>query len=99
MIVYNVTVNVDLDIHDEWLKWMKDVHILEVMQTGLFFENRMFKVMVDEEAGVTYSIQYSCNNMNDYNTYQQQHAPALQQKHKQKYGEKFVAFRTLLQKV
>lgn len=99
MIVYNVTVNVDTDIHEEWLKWMKEVHIPEVMQTGLFTENRMFRVMVDEEAGVTYSIQYSCTSMDDFNTYQKNHAQALQAKHSSRYADKFVAFRTLLEKV
>ncbi|MEO8448027.1 MAG: DUF4286 family protein, partial [bacterium] len=27
MILYNVTVNVDDSVHDEWLEWMKTIHI------------------------------------------------------------------------
>ena len=31
MIVYNVTVSVDENITSDWLAWMKDEHIPEVM--------------------------------------------------------------------
>ncbi len=99
MIVYNVTVNVDDDIHDEWLDWMKNIHIPEVMKAGGFIANRIAKVMVEEEAGTTYSIQYTAKNMHDLEEYQKNHAPALQAEHTNRYKGKFVAFRTLLKVV
>lgn len=97
MIIYNVTVNIDNDVHDEWLKWMKDKHIPDVMATGYFLENKMCKVLVAEEQGTTYSIQYTCANMKDYEEYRDKEAPRLQNDVKQKYEGKFVAFRTLLE--
>ncbi len=36
MIIYNVTVKIDLDVHDLWLKWMKEEHIPRVMETACF---------------------------------------------------------------
>jgi hypothetical protein len=99
MIIYNVTISVDNDIHEEWLAWMKEVHIPEVMRKGIFKEHRMMKVLSDEDTGQTYSIQYSCDSMEDYEKYRQQFAPELQQKTKDRYQNKFVAFRTLLQLV
>ena len=36
MYIYNVTVNVSDDVHIEWLKWMKETHIPDVMKTGCF---------------------------------------------------------------
>ena len=30
MIIYNVTIKIDLDVHDEWLAWMKLEHIPRV---------------------------------------------------------------------
>ncbi|MES2836353.1 MAG: DUF4286 family protein [Bacteroidota bacterium] len=98
-IIYNVTVNVDHDAHDAWLKWMIETHIPEVMQTGLFIENRFCKVLIDEEQGITYSIQYMCANMNDYNEYREKHATRLQLEAKKHFEGRFVAFRTLLQLV
>ena len=98
-IIYNVTINVDHDVHDEWLKWMKETHIPDVMKTGLFLENRFCKVLVDEEQGVTYSVQYLAASMKDYELYKQNHAPALQLETKKKFEGKFAAFRTLLELV
>ena len=100
MIIYNVTVKIDTAFHDEWLKWMKETHIPEVMKTGCFTENRMLKVLTnDEPDGVTYSIQYTCNGMNDFLEYEQRFASKLRAEHSAKYRDKFVAFRTLLEVV
>ncbi len=99
MIVYNVTVKVENDVHEEWLSWMKETHIPEVMETGLFAANNMMKVLVDDEDGVTYSIQYKTTSWENLKEYQDKHAPLLQKKHTEKYQGKFVAFRTLLEEV
>ncbi|MGB3946714.1 MAG: DUF4286 family protein [Bacteroidia bacterium] len=97
MIIYNVTVNIENDVREEWLQWMKQQHIPDVMQTGYFIENKICKVLVDEEQGTTYSIQYLCENMDKLKEYQQQHSPRLQKEHADKYANKYVAFRTVLE--
>ncbi|MCF8276931.1 MAG: DUF4286 family protein [Flavobacteriales bacterium] len=100
MIIYNVTVNINEEVHDEWVAWMRDVHIPEVMATGFFLENRFAKVLLThDEGGVTYSIQYLCKNMADLQFYQGSHAPRLQADVKAKFDGKFVAFRTVLETV
>ncbi len=95
-VIYNVTVSVDEDVHHEWLEWMQDVHIPDVMKTGSFLESRISKVLAHEEGGKTYAVQYLCVNMEMYNQYQAQFAPQLQEDHTKKFGTKTVAFRTLL---
>ena len=97
MIIYNVTVKIDNDVHDEWLSWMKEVHIPDVIVTGYFVENKLCKVLVDDADGKTYSIQYTCEKMEQLNKYYETDAPRLQKEHAQKYEGKFVAFRTLLE--
>lgn len=99
MIIYNVTVNIDHAAHDEWVRWMRDVHIPDVMATGYFLENRFARVLVDDQGGVTYSIQYLCKNMLDLEEYQRDHAARLQADHAKKFEGKYVAFRTLLETV
>lgn len=99
MIVYNVTINIDADAHDEWLAWMKDEHIPEVMSTGLFTDSRMMKVLADDDGGITYAIQYTAADMAHYERYRAEHAPRLQAKTQERYGGRFVAFRTLLEVV
>jgi hypothetical protein len=99
MIIYNVTVNIENDVREEWLNWMKNVHIPEVMATGLFLEHKICKVLVDEEQGTSYSIQYTAANMEDLQEYQRVHSKRLQKEHNDRYANKFVAFRTLLETV
>jgi hypothetical protein len=99
MIIYNVTVNIEDDIHHEWVEWMQNTHIPDVMKTGFFNEYRFCKVMADDPQGQTYSIQYLCNNLTDYDRYQKTEAPRLQADHQAKFGGKFIAFRTILKMV
>lgn len=97
MIIYNVTVNIDDDVHDDWLEWMQQVHIPDVMNTGMFLESRISKILAEEEGGKSYSIMYLCKNMETLEKYQQEFASALQQDHTERYAGKFAAFRTLLE--
>lgn len=97
MILYNVTINIDEAVHDEWLKWMKEVHIPDVMNTGLFIDNKICRIHAEEKGGKSYSIQYISKSWTDYKNYQKKYAPALQEEHTKKYNGKFVAFRTILE--
>lgn len=98
MYIYNVTVNIEDDVHEDWLHWMKTKHIPEVMATGCFVANRLLKVLSEiENNGSTYSVQYYFNRMEEYVRYQDKYAPALQDDHRERYKDKFVAFRTLLE--
>ena len=98
MILYNVTVNIDAEVHEDWLTWMRNVHIPDVLKTGLFIENKLFRVLsVEEHEGYTYSIQYFLKTMEEYEEYKQNYAPALQAEYKKRYEGRFAAFRTLLE--
>ena len=96
MILYNVTVSIDKQIHEEWLSWMQSKHIPDVMATGCFIESRISRVHGEEEGGKTFAVSYLCSSREQYDIYQNQHATALQQEHASKYNGKFAAFRTLL---
>jgi hypothetical protein len=101
MIVYNVTLNIEDDVHDSWLKWMQETHIPEVMETGMFQEYSMSKLLTrqHDETGTTYVIQYLAKTQEDYDNYQKDFAPALQAKTQVLFGGKFVAFRTLMERI
>ena len=100
MIIYNVTINVDKDIENEFITWLREIHIPEVFETQLFLAHKLLK-MVEEEnpASTTYAVQYSMESIDKFVEYVENHAPSLQAKTKKKYGDKVVAFRTLLEVV
>ena len=97
MILYNVTVNIDTSVEQDWLNWMKEKHIPEVMKTGMFLENKICRILAEEEGGASYSIQYICKDLETFELYEQKFAPALRKDHTEKYNGKFAAFRTLLE--
>ncbi|MEO9803523.1 MAG: DUF4286 family protein [Reichenbachiella sp.] len=100
MILYNVTVSVDESIEADWLLWMKTDHIPRVMDTGFFVERKIFKLLSHEQEGaITYAIQYFADSINHINQYQEKHAEALQSEHTEKFKDKFVAFRTMLEHI
>lgn len=101
MIIYNVTCNIPEDIEEEWVHWMKHEHIPEVIATEKFTGFKMLKLLtvVDGNEGVNYAIQYYCHSLEDYENYNEKFAPALRQKTAEKYGEKVLAFRTLLEEI
>lgn len=99
MIVYNVTCNVGSQMAEEWLKWMQEEHIPEVMQTGCFTECKILKLLTDadDNEGVNYAIQYTADSLEMYQQYRDQFGPILQAKTKEKYGDTVLAYRSLLQ--
>ena len=97
MYIYNVTINVENDIHQQWLDWMKNTHIPAMLATQKFSKALMTKVMVEEQmGGITYSVQYTTDSKQTLERYYTQDAPKLRAQSKQFEG-KFVAFRTELE--
>ncbi|MEN1784194.1 MAG: DUF4286 family protein [Bacteroidota bacterium] len=98
MLIYNVTINVDDSIHDDWLLWMRDIHIPEMLATKNFIAAKMCRVLVDESAGgKTYAIQYTAPNRESLNRYYNRDAQRMRTKATKRYANKFVVFRTELE--
>ena len=97
MIIYNVTVSIEDDIQKEWVMWMQNEHIPEVMETKMFNDYKLCRVISVPDEKNTYSIQYYSESMESYTNYQENYAAVLQKKHLDKFHNKFVAFRTLLE--
>ncbi len=96
MYIYNITINIEKSIEEDWLKWMQEKHIPEMLNTGKFFEAKMCQVMVEEDQGVTYSVQYTTDSKETLEKYYQENAAQLRQEGLVLFKEKFVAFRTEL---
>ncbi|HVI48482.1 MAG TPA: DUF4286 family protein [Chitinophaga sp.] len=100
MIIYNVTVKVATDTHLRWLKWMREEYIPSMLQTGLFHDYRMCRLLEqDDSEGPTYTIQYFSDSLENYNTFLSEHAEALRQRAYDLFGDRFIAFNTVMQVV
>jgi hypothetical protein len=99
-IIYNVTIKVEASISEAWLQWLQQEHIPEVLATGCFHRARTVRLLeVDESEGPTYAVQYEASSRADYNRYIERHAVTLRDRSFQKWGNAFIAFRSVMQVV
>lgn len=96
MYIYNVTSNIEDKVHDEWLHWMKTVHIPEVLATGKFLSAKMTKVLAEEGTGHTYSVQYTVASKEILEAYYMEDAPKLRKDGPKLFADQLISFRTEL---
>ncbi len=100
MLLYNVTVTIDLEIHDDWVRWMRETHIPDIMASGCFLSYRMCRLLGHEhEDSEIYAVQYLVKDMAHLLRFQQEFAPELQGQHKARYEGRYVVFRTVMELV
>ena len=100
MILYNVTIKVEATIANDWLKWMKEEHIPDMIGTGCFINALIWNLLeVDDAEGPTYAIQYFADHMEKYDRYVKDHASELRKRYIEKWGNKSIAFRSVMQAV
>ncbi len=100
MIIYNVTIKIDASIATGWLSWLKEEHIPEVIGTGCFSKANILRLLeVDQAEGPTYAIQYWAESKSQYNLYIEKFAGIMRQKSFDKWGDKFIAFRSVMEVV
>lgn len=97
MIIYNITMQVSWNIHDDWLTWMKADYIPAMMEEGSFDQYQLSRLLnVPEEEGFTYCIQF----------YVSEASPEIQlrsddeyfsKKISQRWGTDCLAFRTIME--
>ena len=96
-ILYNITLSVSEDVHERWLAWMKDTHVVDVLGTGCFEWAKLLRVHAFEQGGLTYAVLYCAQSMDSYERYVATHSARLQAEHEALFKEEVVAFRTMLE--
>jgi hypothetical protein len=97
MILFNVTIILDEEIHLEWLNWMKTKQIPDIMNTECFLSNRLLKVVDSPNEGVTYCVQYISDSLEKLNEFRQQHEHLIQANMPAQFNNKLVAFPTVME--
>lgn len=98
MILYNVTIKVHSSIQAQWLQWLKQEHIPAIMLTKCFTNFKILQLLeVDDAEGPTYAIQFFADSKALYNQYIQKYAAEMRNQSFAKWGDKFIAFRSVMQ--
>lgn len=100
MIVYNISIKIKSGIEKEWIEWQKKEHIPEVMASGQFTGYKFYRLLEqDDPDEITYVVQYFASSIEKYQHYIKHTASTLRQKAFDRWGNQFIAFRSLMQVV
>ena len=100
MLLYNVTITIDLDVYQDWEHWMRTSHIPDVMSTGMFLSYRMCRLVGHEHTdSEIFTVQYLVKDMAHLVRYQNEFATELQNQHRERYDGKYAVFRSLMELV
>lgn len=98
MILYNTTYSVSGEVETDWLRWMKAFYLPAVMTTELPVGYRVLRLLTElENGGTTFSVQLDFNTIEDYFTYRNLHADAMQRRLQHRFANQYVSFDTLLE--
>lgn len=100
MILYNVTFNVANDIEEDFVLWMKETHIPDIFATGLFTGHHFYRLLnATDDSSTNYSVQFLAESTAKLIEYENRFANELRYETQARYGEKALAFRTILESV
>ncbi|HEY0298027.1 MAG TPA: DUF4286 family protein [Arachidicoccus sp.] len=98
MYLYNITIKVDWSIHDDWLRWMNEEHIAQILSYNNFHRYSLYKILnIDESDGPTYALQLFAESKALYNSFIEIHLHSINQIQKEHWGSKMLSFSTLME--
>ena len=85
---YEVTMEVDSSIAEEWVEYMRSEHIPEVMQKHVFSSCQFLRIIEPAKEGLDcFRITYEAENLSAIQEYRAELSPDLRTKHDERYGE------------
>lgn len=84
----------------KWLEWLKSEHIPDIIATECFTHATILHLYEsDDEEGMTYAVQYHSPGRESYQTYIDRFADSMRKRALEKWGEMFIAYRTVMEVV
>lgn len=97
-LLFNETFQVETEIHETWRKWVSDFYMPQVLGYGKFLHYRLSRMLsTNENEEYTYTIQFLSPNETTLNLYFNTRMPEMEQAMKDKFGEKALVFRTVME--
>jgi hypothetical protein len=100
MFLYNITFNIEPEIQEKWLDWIRTEYIPYVLNTGHFTSAKIFRLLNEtENQGLTFSLQFFSPGLSDVEHYLDKFAPIIFARHNEAFRHKHVSFMTILESV
>jgi alpha-amylase/alpha-mannosidase (GH57 family) len=97
MILYNITVIMESEIHSDWLNWMQEKQIPKVLETGYFISHRILRVLESPNEGITFCLQFIVDSNEKLNEFNAKHTGLLEANTPEKFNNKLVIFPTVME--
>src|SRR6185312_16528199 len=96
MIVNNITINIEKELEEKWLIWMKEQIIPQILNSSAIKSHSSLKLLNEIEGqGATYSFQFHYPSLAEYESSEPSPAAFLYNLHYRLYKDRFVLFETL----
>lgn len=101
MILYNVTYNVDKQVEERWLKYMKEEFVPGYLNTGYFTGNKILRLLNEEYTDVasTFSFQFSIDTIESLEHFKINTEGSIEHLLAERFGGSYVFFKTWLEEI
>ena len=97
MLIYNTTFQVDDEIHDNFLIWMKESYIPQVEQKGMLKQPRICRVLSHRDEGSCYTLQWEVESSGILHRWHLEQGLLLNDELEKLFKQKVVGFPTLME--
>ncbi|MEL7122507.1 MAG: DUF4286 family protein [Bacteroidota bacterium] len=98
MYLYNLTIKIEKDMIEEWLPWMSNSFIPQVLSTIDFDAHKFCRLISHPDLdGETFALQLFTNKQEVLNDFHENHESKLQTILFQKFGNRLVFFPTVME--
>jgi len=100
MLIFNTTYLVSDDVHNNWLKWIREQHIPFMLDSTYFSHPQVARVITsDKQEGTSFSVQFRVDDMRTLKRWNQEYNKAFQDNCSQQFGTEVIFFTTVLELV
>ena len=99
IIIYSETTAVAESVEQNWLQYMKAVHLPALMETGMFLDYRFLKIPASTGVDVSYNLQLRCESNEKFNEFKAFHENKFQKQIAERYQGNYGAFNTTLEEL
>lgn len=100
MYILNITMNMENDVHEKCLEWLKPNIQKLLIDNGLISNFKVLKIMDEElHGGSTFTMQFQLPDMESISPFEEKYDLNIANYLYQNYKGQFVEFRTILKQV
>lgn len=97
MLIYNTTFQMESDICDNFLIWLKEFYIFEVEKHGALKSPRLCRVLSHRDEGSSYTLQWEVENSTLLHRWHLQQGVSLSEELLEIFDSKVIGFPTLME--